>query len=183
MVNVSLALIWTSSFHIFPESWQNQALHSLHNIRQFLPTWTDTVFNSENTSILMLRHDYDGSNSYFFYQPWADYKDGFGNITSLYWIGLDSLHDVSKFETCRIRSIFNFCLTETGISLNIHISRSLVHLIITDCQLMDIPGISTMGWHTTMVNNSLRTTWITIVLHTIVHPKLGEDSGITTVSM
>ena len=81
------------------------AFYSLHDKRQLFLTWTDIVFNSENTSILMMRNDYDGSNSYFFNRSWAGYKDEFGNLTSLYWIGLDRLHEVSQYG-CRIRFDF-----------------------------------------------------------------------------
>ena len=53
-------------------------------------------------SILILRNDVQGSNSYFFNRPWSQYQQEFGSLTSQYWIGLDALHEVSQ-TNCRIR--------------------------------------------------------------------------------
>ena len=54
------------------------------------------------SSILILRNDVNGSNSYFFNRSWAEFKQDFGSPTSRYWIGLDRLHEVSQ-GNCKIR--------------------------------------------------------------------------------
>ena len=47
----------------------------------------------------------------FFQKGWADYKAGFGEIGSDYWIGLDLLHNMTSIEdtTSRLEvSLYNF---------------------------------------------------------------------------
>ena len=43
-----------------------------------------------------------GSESQFFYRTWNEYTQGFGTPDSLYWIGLDTLHDLSQ-RGCAVR--------------------------------------------------------------------------------
>ena len=52
--------------------------------------------------MLILRNDLAGSSSGFFDRNWTDYRQGFGNRTTLYWIGLDRLHNVSQ-GNCQAR--------------------------------------------------------------------------------
>ena len=43
-----------------------------------------------------------GSNARFFNRSWVEYRQGFGNPSSHYWIGLDRLHEVSQ-KNCKVR--------------------------------------------------------------------------------
>ena len=52
--------------------------------------------------MLILRNDLAGSSSGFFNRPWTDYQRGFGNCTTLYWIGLDRLHQLTQ-GNCQVR--------------------------------------------------------------------------------
>ena len=47
-------------------------------------------------SMLILRNDRAGSISGFFNRSWTQYQQGFGSPTSLYWIGLDRLHQLTQ---------------------------------------------------------------------------------------
>ena len=51
---------------------------------------------STGCTMMILRNDYEGSSSGFFNRPWTDYQQGFGNCTTLYWIGLDRLHQLTQ---------------------------------------------------------------------------------------
>ena len=51
---------------------------------------------------LVLRNDIGGSNAGFFNRSWVEYRRGFGNPYSHYWIGLDRLHEVTK-KNCKVR--------------------------------------------------------------------------------
>ena len=42
-----------------------------------------------------MRNDVGGSASQFFHRSWNDYKRGFGNQSSQFWIGLDWLQDLT----------------------------------------------------------------------------------------
>ena len=53
-------------------------------------------------STWILRNDLAGSSSGFFIRSWAQYTQEFGSPTSLYWIGLDRLHEVSQ-GNCAVR--------------------------------------------------------------------------------
>ena len=55
-----------------------------------------------DTSGLILRNDFAGSTSGFFNLPWTQYQQGFGSPTSLYWIGLDRLHQLTQ-RHCQVR--------------------------------------------------------------------------------
>ena len=47
------------------------------------------------------RNQYGQSNNAFdfFQRGWNDYKTGFGDIGSDYWIGLDILHNMTSIES------------------------------------------------------------------------------------
>ena len=51
---------------------------------------------------LILRNTLEGLESQFFRHSWTKYQQGFGNNDSLYWIGLDKLHDLSQ-RGCAVR--------------------------------------------------------------------------------
>ena len=51
---------------------------------------------------MVLRNDFPGFHSMFFYRNWTEYQQGFGSLTSLYWVGLDRLHNVSQ-GICKVR--------------------------------------------------------------------------------
>ena len=51
---------------------------------------------------LILRNIASQSHSNYFYRNWSDYRQGFGSPDSLYWIGLERLHDLS-LRGCAVR--------------------------------------------------------------------------------
>ena len=51
---------------------------------------------------LILQNDYTGSSSEFFNLPWTQYQQGFGSPRALYWIGLDTLHQLTQ-ANCQVR--------------------------------------------------------------------------------
>ena len=51
---------------------------------------------------LILWNDVAGSNARFFNRSWVEYRHGFGNPSSHYWIGLDRLHEASQ-KNCKVR--------------------------------------------------------------------------------
>ena len=51
---------------------------------------------------MILRNNFTGSTSGFFNLPWTQYQQGFGSPTSLYWIGLDKLHQLTQGQ-CQVR--------------------------------------------------------------------------------
>ena len=55
--------------------------------------------------MLITRNDLAGSTTLFFNRSWTQYRQGFGNPTALYWIGLDRLHQLTQ-GNCRVRSDF-----------------------------------------------------------------------------
>ena len=52
-----------------------------------------------------MRNNMDGSASQFFYRSLDEFQQGFGTLDSLYWIGLDTLHDLSQ-RGCAVRFDF-----------------------------------------------------------------------------
>ena len=52
--------------------------------------------------MLILRNDLAGSTSGFFNRQWSEYQQGFGSPTTLYWIGLDRLHQLTRVN-CPVR--------------------------------------------------------------------------------
>ena len=49
----------------------------------------------------MFQRRFDGSVN--FYRDWDDYKHGFGDINSDYWIGLDNLNKLTSTENTNWR--------------------------------------------------------------------------------
>ena len=49
-----------------------------------------------------MRNNKTGSDAYFFNRSWAEFRQGFGNSNSFYWIGLDRLHDLTQ-SNCSVR--------------------------------------------------------------------------------
>ena len=88
------------------------------------------------TRILCQRNDMDGYNSKFFNRTYAEYEDGFGSPSSLYWIGLKSLHQLTQNNTCSASFILqekdtdiwwseeyvNIAIGDSSVGYQIHIS-------------------------------------------------------------
>ena len=53
-------------------------------------------------NVLILRNTAEGSDSKFFNHAWNEYQQGFGTLDSAYWIGLDTLHNLSQ-SGCGVR--------------------------------------------------------------------------------
>ena len=77
------------------------------------------------TKILSQRNDLNGFTSKFFSRTYAEYEDGFGDQSSLYWIGLKTLHQLTQNNTCSAR----FILQDTN---NIWYSEEYVNIAIGD---------------------------------------------------
>jgi hypothetical protein len=55
-----------------------------------------TLCETDIDGMLILRNDISVSDPNFFNRSWEEYQQGFGSPDSLYWIGLDKLHDLSQ---------------------------------------------------------------------------------------
>ncbi len=49
-----------------------------------------------------------------FYRNWTDYKNGFGNLTGEFWLGLDKIHRLSSNERNVLRVDLKTFKNETG---------------------------------------------------------------------
>lgn len=52
--------------------------------------------SEDKWTVIMNR--FNGATS--FYRNWVEYKNGFGNVATEFWIGLDKLYEVSKWSVC-----------------------------------------------------------------------------------
>ena len=55
------------------------------------------------TETLVQRNDYTGSKDYFFNRTWDEYRNEFGNQSSLFWIGLEKLYHMTETNKCTIQ--------------------------------------------------------------------------------
>ena len=55
------------------------------------------------TETLVQRNDHTGSNDYFFNRTYEEYRNGFGNQSSLFWIGLERLYQMTDTNNCTIQ--------------------------------------------------------------------------------
>jgi len=49
----------------------------------------------------IIQHRFDGSTD--FYQNWENYKNGFGDVEREYWLGLETIHELTNRADSRIR--------------------------------------------------------------------------------
>ena len=71
-------------------------LNRIDSVERFVGSW-----------MLILRNDLAGASSGFFNLPWTEYQQGFGSPTTLYWIGLDRLHQLTQ-GNCQARFDLQF---------------------------------------------------------------------------
>ena len=64
-----------------------------NNYNYFLP--------ADLRSVLVLRNDYASSDSCSFNRSWVEFVQGFGDPSSYYWVGLDTLHELSQND-CKL---------------------------------------------------------------------------------
>ena len=87
------------------------------------------------TRILCQRNDLNGFITKFFNRTFVEYENGFGSPSSLYWIGLKSLHQLTQNNTCSAQFILqdrdniwwseeyvNIAIGDSSVGYQIHIS-------------------------------------------------------------
>ena len=86
------------------------------------------------TLTLAQRNNINGSSTRFFNRTYAEYENGFGSQSSLYWIGLKSLHQLTQNNTCSARFILqdtnNILYSEEYIGIVVDIASTgyLIHI-------------------------------------------------------
>ena len=84
---------------------------------------------------LVQRNNLSGFNSKFFNRTYVEYENGFGSQSSLYWIGLKSLHQLTQNNTCSAQFILqdrdnlwyseeyaNIVIGDSSVGYQIHIN-------------------------------------------------------------
>ena len=117
------------------------------------------------TMILVQRNNFNGLNSKFFNRTYAEYENGFGSPSSLYWIGLKSLHQLTQNNTCSARFILQK-QPASGIPKNTWTSRLMI--LPSDTRSTSAGSMETpvTPWRTMMAEH---------LLFHVVH--MLEDSG------
>ena len=53
-------------------------------------------------TVLILKNNVNGSDSYFFDRSWSEFEQPFGDPNTLYWIGLERMWRISSGQHCSI---------------------------------------------------------------------------------